>query len=108
MKIKACEIKPGMVIGISRGKLDAKFPDIALVTATKGIYSVEYTHFNFQDAYGGQMVGTLKGSTKVKVITGKQRQHVIKTILTEVFRNLHDINQDMLGRKYPCCEFFTI
>jgi hypothetical protein len=96
-KIKAFNIKPGMVIEITRvvGKPVRKFPDIALVLAVTGRDIVEYTHFNFQDAYGGQMVGTLNGHNTVKVITGEQRHHVIEVILTEVFRSLHDANQNV-------------
>ncbi len=92
MKIKAKEIQPGMVIGINRGR---GYDDICLVIATKGFVSVEYTHFDYIDAYGGAMVGTLDGKTKVKVITGKKRQKVIKSIKYDLFKSYNDTQKDI-------------
>ena len=88
MKIKAKEIKPGMVIGIKRIK---KYNDICLVTACSGYTEIEYTHLDLQDAYGGLVVGTLDGEEKVKVINGDQRKYIIDVIKKDVFKNLHDI-----------------
>lgn len=88
MKIKASEIKPGMVIGIDRGD---NYKDTCLILAKKGFVEVEYTHLDTGEAYGGAMVGTIDGSTMVKVIRGKKRDKIIKTIKDEVFKNLHDI-----------------
>jgi len=87
MKIKASAIKPGMVICIKR---NGKFDDFCLVTAVKGKSHVEYTHLDFQDAYGGLMVGSLSGDTEVKVVTGKERKHIISKIKDDMFKYLHD------------------
>ena len=92
MKIKAKEIQPGMVIGIDRGD---NYGDISLVIATKGFVSVEYTHFNYIDSYGGAMIGTIDGKTKVKVITGKKRDKVIKSVKNDLFRNRQDVEKDI-------------
>lgn len=87
MKIKASAIKPGMVICIKR---DTGWNDFCLVTAVKGKSPVEYTHLDFQDAYGGLMVGSLDGDTEVKVVLGKERKHIISKIKDDMFKYLHD------------------
>lgn len=87
MKIKASEIKPGMVINIKRKNYNN---DFCLVTAVSGYREVEYTHLNFQDAYNGLMIGSIKGSEKVQIITGKKRQYIINKIKDDVFRSFHD------------------
>ena len=87
MKIKASAIKPGMVICIKR---DTGWNDFCLVTAVRGKMDVEYTHLDFQDSYGGLMVGSLSGDTDVKVVSGKERKHIISKIKEDMFRYLHD------------------
>ena len=86
--IQASAIKAGMVIAIKRKE---KYDDIALILAKKGFTDVEYTHLDYQDAYGSAMVGSIKGAEKVKVILGIQRQAVIKSIRNDVFKYLFDV-----------------
>jgi hypothetical protein len=86
--IKACQIKPGMVICFKR---NGKFNDFCLVTAVRGKTKVEYTHLDFQDSYGGLLVGTIDGSEKVKVVEGDQRKHILSKIKDDVFQYLHDV-----------------
>jgi len=85
--INASAIKAGMVINIKRGK----YNDIALILAKKGFTNVEYTHLSLDDAYGSAMVGSIKGTEKVKVITGAKRKYVIKQIRADVFKYLFDV-----------------
>lgn len=87
MKIKAKNIKPGMVIAIDRGD---DFGDVCLVLATSGFVDVEYKHLDLQDAYDA-LIGIIKGETDVKVLKGKNRKDVIQKIKSQVFRRLHDI-----------------
>lgn len=87
MEIKASEIKPGMVICVKR---DTGWNDFCLVTAVRGKTHVEYTHLDFQDAYGGLMIGSLSGDTKVKVVLGKKRKSIIYKIKEDMFKYLHD------------------
>ncbi len=92
MKIKASKIKPGMVININRkGANNRKYEDICLVTATTGHTKVNYTHLDFQDAYGGLLIGTIDGLEEVQIIKGKRRKYILDHIKNDVFRNLHDI-----------------
>ena len=91
MKIKACQIKPGMVIRMTRKWKKRNIEDISLVTATEGKVKVKYTHLDFQDAYFGLLAGTLDGETEVNVIVGKKREQVIDKIFREVIQNLSDI-----------------
>lgn len=91
MKIKASQIKPGMVISTNRKWRRKEIENIFLVTATKGKVNVEYTHLNFQDAYGGLMVGSIDGEQEVRVIKGEKRKFIIEEITKDVFRNLRDI-----------------
>lgn len=82
--IKAWQMKPGMVIQTGRGC-------ICLILAKEGRGTVQYTHLDYQQAYGGALVGTIKGEEMIKVLKGKKRKAVINSIKKEVFRNLHDI-----------------
>ena len=86
--IKASEIKAGMVIAIKR---KVKYDDIVLVLAKNGFAEVEYTFLDYQDAYGGALVGSIKGTEKVKVIVGEKRKAVIKSIKDDVFKNYFDL-----------------
>ena len=88
MKIKASAIKPGMVICIKR---KSEFDDFCLVTATRGKVVVSYTHLDFQYAYGGLLVGSIKGSETVHVILGKKRKRILDRIKRDIFHNLHDV-----------------
>ena len=88
--IKASEIKPGMVIAVQRG---VNYEDACLILATTGITNVEYTYLDYQDSYGGAMIGSINGEKKVKVIVDKNRAIVIEKIKNDVFKNLHDIEQ---------------
>jgi len=92
MKIKARQIKPGMVI-------DKKFKgdhDYMLVTSVKGYKEVECAHFNHCDGYMGRMIGFYDGKEKVKVITNKKkRAKIIKDILDDVFKLLHDTEDNV-------------
>jgi len=90
MKIKANQIKPGMVISIKRHIKKKSFEDICLVVAIKGKQEVEYTHLDFQDPYYGLMVGTINGEQVVQVVEGKKRKFIIQEITKEIYRSLHD------------------
>jgi superfamily II helicase len=87
MLIQASAIKAGMVIAIKRDK----YNEIALVLAKKGFVNVEFTHLDYQDAYGDALVGSIQGTKKVKVITGLKRKYIIKKIKDDVFKYLHDV-----------------
>jgi hypothetical protein len=86
--IPAHSMQPGMVIAISRTR---KYDDICLVIATNGFVEVSYTHLDFQDSYGGPLIGTIDGKEIIKVIRGNRRNFVIKKIKEDVFRNHRDI-----------------
>lgn len=86
-KIKAREIKPGMVINTRPNDNDVY--GYCLVTACSGYVDISYTHFNYNDSFGGQMVGTLNGKDKVLLITGETRNSIIKNIKDDVFKALH-------------------
>ena len=92
MKIKARQIKPGMVI-------DKKYKndhDYMLVTAVKGYKEVECTHFNHCDGYMGRLIGFYDGKEEVRVVTNKKkRDKIIKDILGGVFRLLHDAEDNV-------------
>lgn len=89
MRIKARQIKPGMVINI-RDK------DYALVTSVKGYTEVECTHFNYSDGYMGRLTGYFSGEATVKVVTSKKkRAKIIKSILTDVFKLFHDAEDNI-------------
>lgn len=88
MKIPASKIKAGMVVAIKR---KVKYDDIVLVLAKKGFTEVEYTFLGYQNAYGGALVGSIKGTEIVKVIIGIQRKAVIKSIKDDVFKNYFDL-----------------
>ncbi len=94
MKIKAREIQPGMVISRMIGA-NGDFEDLSLVISKKGYTSVEYKHFDYMDSYHGIMVGTMKGKEKIKVITGKKRAKVIKSIKSDLYRNLFDTERNI-------------
>lgn len=100
MKIKASQIKPGMLIlrdykrYTSLGKNRTK--DYVLVTAKKGFVKVEYTHFNSLDGYSGRMIGFIDGKEKVKVITKKRlKERIVKEILNDRFQYKHDVDEDI-------------
>ena len=88
MLIPASKIKAGMVIGIKRKR---EYDDFCLILAKRGFVDVEYTHLGYQDAYGSAMVGSIKGTEKVKVITGAKRKIIIKRIRDDVFKYLFDV-----------------
>ena len=88
-KILAREVKPGMVIAIKRRK---KYNDICLVISVSGYVEVEYQHIDYQDFYGDTLIGTIKGDTKVKVITGNERQYILEKIRERVFNHKSSIN----------------
>jgi hypothetical protein len=88
MKLMASAIKPGMVICIKR---NGKWNDYCLVTAISGYSEIEYTHLDYQDSYGGLLIGSIKRDEVVKVMAGKERKLIISKIKDDVFRNLHDI-----------------
>ena len=90
MKIEASRLQPGMVVNIG----NKKYKHICLVTAVEGFVEVEYTHFDAEDPYWGQCVGTISGKKLVKVLTGKKRKSIIQNILDEVFKRLHDVEKD--------------
>jgi len=94
MKIKAYKIKPGVVIGVDRGD---NYGDICLVTAIKrkGLVNIEYVHIDLLMAYHGKLVGSIDRETKVKIIKGKKRKEVINKIKKEVFKSLHDVEEDI-------------
>ena len=94
MKIKARDIKPGMVIGFDRCG-NGKYDDICLVVSTKGLEKVSYGHFDYMDGYSGKMYSYLEGETKVKVIKGKKRQKVIKKIKSDIHRLYWDVKNDI-------------
>lgn len=85
MKIKAGDMKPGMVIAIKRNKT---FDDVCLVLARTGGKSdmdIEYTHLDLQDSYGGALVGKINGNTLIKVYKGKKRKYVMAKIKEDLF-----------------------
>ena len=86
--IEASKIKPGMVIGIKRRK---KYDDFCLVLAVTGHTKVEYTHLDFQDSYGGALIGSIDGTEYVKVIKGKKKQHIFNHIKDDIFKWKWDI-----------------
>lgn len=88
MKIKACQIRPGMVVCFKR---NGKFNDFALIIAVKGKIKVEYRHLDFQDSYGGSLIGTINGSENVQVILGEERKRIISKIKDDVFQYLSDV-----------------
>lgn len=91
--IEASKIKPGMIIGIKR---KVKYDDFCLILAVSGSTTVEYTHLDFQDSYGGAMIGSIDGKERVKIIKGKKRQYIFDHIKEDVFKwkwdNEHLIN----------------
>ena len=87
MRIIASAMKAGMVINIKRNK----YNDIALILAKSGRSNIEYTHLDYQDSYGGVMVGSITGTEKIQVITGAKRKYIIKKIKDDVFKYLHDV-----------------
>lgn len=78
-----------MVICIKRGK-KKDINDIALVLAKSGFADVEYKHLDYNDAYNGVMIGSIKGTDKVEVILGEQRKAIFKEIRHDVFDRFHD------------------
>jgi hypothetical protein len=97
MKIKASQIKPGMLILRApfkfRGKM--RHHDYELVTAKKGFVKVKYTHFNRPDGFSGRVIGWMDGKEQIKVITNKKKKaKIVKEILSDVFKHLHDIKDD--------------
>lgn len=99
MKIKACKVKPGMIIirAYNLGKKTKRsIYDYELVTFKKGGVEVEYGHFNGDDSYSGQMIGFMKGNEIVKVVTNKKkRAKILKGMLEGVFKRLHDSEDDV-------------
>jgi hypothetical protein len=91
MKIKAAQIKPGMVICRKRKWKREIIEDLFLVTAISGRSKIEYTHLDYQDSYGGLLVGDIDGEEDVDVIKNERRKRIIKEITKEVWRNYHDI-----------------
>lgn len=90
MKIKASQIKPGMVIGIDRGgavNSKKKYWDACLITTVNGVKTVEYTHLDLY-CNMGRMVGTIDGDRKVKVFTGKKRKTFFDVIKSQILSNL--------------------
>lgn len=94
MKIKAAEIKPGMVIRVGKKHKETGFEDICLITAVTGGSNVEYTHLGLHYAYEGKMVGAIEGAESVKVIQGRSRDAIIRTIMDEVFNRLLSVGKD--------------
>lgn len=97
MKIKASQVKPGMVIGIDRGD---NYGDVCLVLAIKntgGIFNrnnvLEYTHLDVNDCYFGPLVGSIRAKSTVKVITGSERKATLKKIKDQVFKSLHNVER---------------
>ncbi len=87
--IKASEIKPGMTIAIKRK--GTTYDDFCLILAKSGHTNVEYTHLDFQDSYGGAMIGSIDGKELVKVIKGKKRQYIFDHIKKDIFKYKWDI-----------------
>lgn len=88
--IEASKIQPGMTIGIERQN-KGQYDDYCLIIAKSGFTKVKYTHLDFQDSYGGALVGELEGKELVEVITGRKRQHIFEHIKNDLFKNLHDV-----------------
>lgn len=87
-KIKAMEIKPGMVVDMGE-------KDIVLVIATKGLVEIEYTHFRAHDLYMGLLIGSIDGKKTVKVVEEEEREAVIQKCLDKTYDRLHDVEKDI-------------
>jgi len=94
MKIKAREIKPGMVI--ARRQNSKKYDDIVLIISKDGFgKEISYVHYDYQDAYIGLMCGYIDKDEKVKVLTGKKRKKVLEKILSDLFLLRRDAERNV-------------
>ena len=91
--MQAKDIKPGMVINI----LGANGQDChELVVAVSNGGDMGLSHYAFQDAYGGQMTRYINRNEEVhEIITGEKRKYIIEHILKDLYKNKHDIENDI-------------
>jgi len=91
--MQAKDIKPGMVINV----LGANGQDCyELVAAISNGVEIAVSHYNFQEAYGGQMTRYIPREDEVhEVVTGEKRKYIIEHILKDLHKNLHDIENDI-------------
>ena len=91
MKVK--DIKPGMVINM----LGANGQDCyELVASVSNGVEIAISHYNFQDAYGGQMTRYADRNEDVfEIVTGEKRAFIIEHILNDLYKNLHDLENDI-------------
>ena len=67
-----------------------------LVASVGNGADIAISHYNFQDAYGGQMTRYVQRDVEIHgVVTGEKRKYIIKHILQDLFKNLHDVENDI-------------
>lgn len=88
MKIKASQIKPGMLIEIERDS----YWDTVLVLTIKVAGGIEYQYLDLHEAYGGALNGFLEAEEEIKVVTGKERKRLIGIIKKEVYQTRREVD----------------
>ena len=93
-KIKAHQIKPGMLINTGPKKYIHNY--LSLITAVSGVKNIEYTFFDYQDSYHGQFIGSIDRNKFVWLIEDKEiRKNVLKSINDDLHRNFHDTKRNI-------------
>ena len=90
-KIKAYQIKPGMLI--NRAKEDKRF--LELVTAVDGFDPIEYIHFQTNDGYSGSMIRSVDRNEEVEVIEGELKREAVQKCLEATFRRQREVENDI-------------
>ena len=89
-KLTPQDVKPGMVINIVRAHAPDYY-DACLVIATEGRVKISYTYLDYQEAYGGALIGKFSDTDKIYELTGDYRALVIKSVKKDLSRNKYDI-----------------